>query len=84
VEMAISDNGYLVCDYCGDDTGMFNDDTGNHPGCEEAARLRAELERLSAVTARLERRADPNDPDDPGDYSLIQAARKAIGNERKL
>ena len=48
--MAISDDdGYFVCDYCGDDTGKFNAETGNHESCEELAKLRVELSALRRV-----------------------------------
>ena len=48
--MAISDDdGYFVCDYCGDDTGKFNAETGNHESCEELAKLRIELSALRRV-----------------------------------
>jgi len=33
--MAISEDGYFVCDYCGEDTGKFNSETGNHWICEK-------------------------------------------------
>lgn len=39
--MGISeDDGYFVCDYCGEDTGKFNTETGNHWVCEENAELK--------------------------------------------
>lgn len=41
--MAITEDEFFVCDYCGEDTGQFNQQTGNHSVCEENAALRAEL-----------------------------------------
>lgn len=38
--MGISeDDGYFVCDFCGEDTGKFNSETGNHWVCEEKHNL---------------------------------------------
>jgi hypothetical protein len=46
--MSITEEGYYVCDICGDDTGRFNDDTGNHWQCEEVAELRSRINTLEA------------------------------------
>lgn len=42
--MSISEDGYFVCDICGDDTGRFDHVTGNHRPCIELAALRARVE----------------------------------------
>jgi hypothetical protein len=47
--MSVSEDGYFVCDICGDDTGRFNQETGNHPQCESLAALRARVERLERI-----------------------------------
>lgn len=38
--MAITEDDIYVCDYCGEDTGKFDQDTGNHPVCIENAELK--------------------------------------------
>ena len=40
--MSIDENDVCICDYCGEDFGEFDQETGNHPRCEELAALRAE------------------------------------------
>lgn len=61
--MAIAEGGeFFVCDFCGDDTGKFNSETGNHWVCERAKQkldekdgiifnLRAEIDTLSIASA---------------------------------
>jgi hypothetical protein len=46
--MAITEEGYYVCDFCGEDNGKFDGETGNHPVCEENAALRARIVELEA------------------------------------
>jgi hypothetical protein len=41
--MSISDDEVYVCDYCGDDTGRFNSETGNHVACEQLSALQSAL-----------------------------------------
>lgn len=41
--MTITDEGIFVCDYCGEDVGKFNEDTGNHPSCIELFALHERL-----------------------------------------
>lgn len=45
--MAITEEGYYVCDYCAEDDVMFNDDTGNHLVCEENIALREQNAELT-------------------------------------
>ena len=40
--MAITEEGFFVCEYCSEDTGKFDQITGNHPQCAELARVKAE------------------------------------------
>lgn len=44
--MTITDEGIFVCDYCGEDVGKFNEDTGNHPSCIELFALHERLRKV--------------------------------------
>lgn len=48
--MAITEEQVYVCDFCGDDNGLFNPETGNHRPCEE-------LSELKVFTARVVKEA---------------------------
>jgi len=41
--MSITDDEIYVCDFCGDDTGRFNSETGNHESCEKLSALQSAL-----------------------------------------
>ncbi len=58
--MAITENDVFVCDYCGEDTGKFNQETGNHPPCEQVAALRARVEALEKFFNEVEWSGDQN------------------------
>lgn len=49
--MSITEDGIFICDFCGEDTGKFNQETGNHPQCEELSALRARVEALEHLEA---------------------------------
>lgn len=42
--MGKTTEGVYVCDFCGEDTGKFDDETGNHPACTELAILRGAVQ----------------------------------------
>ena len=76
----ITEDGIFVCDFCGEDTGKFNQDTGNHPQCEELSALRA---RVEALEARLQFAVDnanhftEYDPDGVK-YAWIESVKKVL------
>jgi hypothetical protein len=41
--MSISVDEVYVCDFCGDDTGRFNSESGNHVACEQLSALQSAL-----------------------------------------
>lgn len=42
----------FVCKYCGEDTGKFNEETGDHPQCTELAALRERVGKLEEEKER--------------------------------
>lgn len=56
--MGITSDEIYVCDYCGEDNGKFDSDTGNHPVCAENAELRKQIQALTAERDALLARVD--------------------------
>jgi hypothetical protein len=51
--MSISDDEVYVCDFCGDDTGRFNSETGNHVSCEKVAELQSTITAQEDIIKRM-------------------------------
>ena len=78
--MGISENDIFVCDFCGEDTGKFNAETGNHVACEELAALR----RCYAALVDLFQACSELTIDDMQKIEAqINAAARAIGEYDK-
>lgn len=58
--MAITEEGIYVCDYCGEDVGRFDEETGNHNSCAKLFALRARLAELEAVAESMAFRLETN------------------------